>query len=96
MIDCVPAGSAVVVKVATPLPFNCAVPRAVVPSRKVMVPVGAVFPDCGATVAVKVTLWPDVICVTEGESDVVVAVVPAVTITLTVDEMEPKSLPSPP
>ena len=40
MIECVPTVSVDVVKVATPLLFNVPVPSAVVPSRKVTVPVG--------------------------------------------------------
>lgn len=50
---CVPALSAVVAKVATPLPFNVALPRAVVPSRTLMVPVG-VPPVPEVTVAINV------------------------------------------
>ena len=40
MIECVPTVSVDDVKVATPLLFNVPVPRVVVPSRKVTVPVG--------------------------------------------------------
>jgi hypothetical protein len=38
--ECVPTASVDVVKVATPLPFNAPVPRVVVPSRNVTIPVG--------------------------------------------------------
>jgi hypothetical protein len=56
-----PRESVVVVNVATPLAFSVTgpVPSAVVPFRKLMVPVG--IPVAGATaetVAVKVTAWP--------------------------------------
>ena len=40
MIECVPTVSVDVVKVATPPLFKVPVPRTVVPSRKVTVPVG--------------------------------------------------------
>jgi hypothetical protein len=52
----VPAVLKLVVKVATPLPFNAPVPRLAVPFRKVTVPVGV--PALPLTVAVKVTLAP--------------------------------------
>jgi hypothetical protein len=48
----------VVLKVATPLAFSVAVPRVVVPFRKVTVPEGMFVVDWEATVAVNVTLWP--------------------------------------
>ena len=60
-------------KEAAPLALRVAVPRAVVPSRKVTVPVGVVLPDVGETIAVNVTLWPVLICVAEAVSEVVVA-----------------------
>jgi hypothetical protein len=40
VIECVPTVSVDVVKLATPLPFNVPAPSAVVPSRKVSVPLG--------------------------------------------------------
>ncbi len=55
-MECMPAARVVVLNVATPLAFSCAVPRFVVPSRKVTVPVATVLPVGGETVAVKVTL----------------------------------------
>jgi hypothetical protein len=76
------------VKVATPLAFKVPVPRVVVPSRNVTVPVATLLPDCGATVAVNVTLCPLVICAAEAVSVVVVATVLCVTITLTAVETE--------
>src|SRR6266542_1428077 len=52
-----PGVSAVVEKVATPLPFNaCGEPRFVPLSLNCAVPVGVPAPE--VTVAVKVTLWP--------------------------------------
>jgi hypothetical protein len=61
VIAWLPRESVVILNVATPLAFNVTgpVPRVVVPSRKVTVPVGV--PVAGATavtVAVKVTDWP--------------------------------------
>ncbi len=53
-----PRARADVVKVATPTALSAAVPRTDVPSRKVMVPVGAGPTPGSARVAVKVTLWP--------------------------------------
>lgn len=51
---CVPAVSSVVVKVATPLPFNVALPSAVVPSRTLTVPVGVpAVPGVNVAVNVK-------------------------------------------
>jgi hypothetical protein len=45
--------------VAVPAPERLAVPKVIVPpSRKVTVPV-AVPENCGATVAVNVTVWPN-------------------------------------
>jgi hypothetical protein len=48
------AGRVEVLKDATPLEFKVPVPNVVAPSKKVTVPLGAA-PDCGVTVAVKVT-----------------------------------------
>jgi hypothetical protein len=87
-----PVGSAVVVKEAAPLAFSVPVPKAVVPFRKVTVPVGIVFPDWGATDAVKVTLCPGVVCVAEAASDVVVATMVCVTVSVTAEETELASL----
>ena len=57
VILCEPVESVVVTKVAV-LPDNVPVPRVVVPSKKVTVPVGV--PEAVAIVAVKVILWPNV------------------------------------
>src|ERR1700683_1825264 len=59
VIECVPTEREEMLKLATPEPFSVAVPRTVVPSSKVTVPVGV--PDPGTlavTVVVKVTDWP--------------------------------------
>ena len=56
MIECVPGASVEVAKVAT-WAVSVPVPRAVVPSLKVTVPVGG-FAPAVATVAVKVTEAP--------------------------------------
>ena len=53
----VPAGSALVVKVATPVALSVPVPRVVVPLRNVTVPVGYT-PVTAARVFVNVTLAP--------------------------------------
>src|SRR6266571_2235311 len=53
-----PGVSAVVEKVATPLPFNvCGEPRFTPPSLNCTVPVGV--PAADVTVAVNVTFWPE-------------------------------------
>jgi hypothetical protein len=60
VIECVPTASVDVVKVATwnpPTVLKVPVPRAVVPSLKVTVPVGGFVPVV-TTVAVKVTATP--------------------------------------
>lgn len=56
VMECTPAVSIDVVKVATPLLFRVPVPSVVVPSRKTTVPVGV--PPLPATVAVNVTAVP--------------------------------------
>ena len=77
MMLCVPTASAIAAEVATPLEFTVPVPTAVVPSRKVTVPLGGVAaagqPAAGQTVAVKVTVWPRLM----GFDGVSVVVVPA-------------------
>src|SRR5579872_4061978 len=55
---CVPSARVEVVKVASPLVFRLEVPRFVVPSKKVRVPVGVILNPSPATVAVKVTACP--------------------------------------
>jgi hypothetical protein len=52
----VPAASAVVANVATPLPFRLPTPREVEPLKKVTLPAGT--PTVEVTVAVNVTLAP--------------------------------------
>lgn len=54
MIECDPTARVDVVSIALP-PLSVPVPRAVVPSLNVTVPVGV--PDVAVTVAVKVTAW---------------------------------------
>jgi hypothetical protein len=77
-----------VLKEAAPLALRVAVPRAVVPSRKVTVPVGIVLPDVGETVAVNVTLWPVLICVAEAVNAVDVATKVCVTVTVNAVDTE--------
>ena len=63
------------------------VPRVVEPSVKVTVPVGAVVPDAGVTVAVKVRLVPLVAVVAEAVRAVVVEMIgDVVMVTGTADE----------
>jgi hypothetical protein len=70
----VPPGSVVVVRVAVPDALSVPVPRAVVPSRNVIVPVGVVdIPEGGATAAVRVTLPPGAMLALLEVSVVVVA-----------------------
>jgi len=64
-----PTGSVVVEMAATP-PARVAVPRVVLPVTKVTTPVA----DAEDTVAVRVTLWPRVICADEAWSVSVVVV----------------------
>ena len=87
MITWLPAASDVTSRNATPLEFKVPVPRDVAPSRKVTVPFGAVVPDTGLTVAVSVTLAPNV----DGFSDDARATVLAVMFTVWVSaaEVEP-------
>jgi hypothetical protein len=69
-----PVGSAVVEYVATPEEESGPVPRVVLPSMKVTEPVGTVAsPEGPVTVAVKVTLEPEVMLVAEEESAVLLA-----------------------
>ena len=75
-------------KEAKPPPFSVAVPSGVAPSRKVTVPLAAVVPDCGVTLAVKVTFWPTTICMAEADNVVVVATTVCVTVTVTAVEVE--------
>jgi hypothetical protein len=77
-----------VLKKAIPPEFKVAVPRDVPPSMKVTVPVGVVLPVVGETIAVKVTLWPVLICVAEAVNEVVVATKVCVTVTVTAADTE--------
>ena len=75
-MEWLPAESAAVVKVALP-PDNEPVPSVAAPSMKVTVPVGEKPPD---TVAVKLTLWPELGAVEDGDRLVVVDAFPTVTV----------------
>jgi hypothetical protein len=76
-MECEPvAVSDVVAKVATADALRAVVPRVVVPSRNVTVPVGVLVPEDGATVAVRVTDCPTDIVVAEAVKVVVVGVEP--------------------
>jgi hypothetical protein len=60
VILCAPTLRNGVLNVAVPTPPSVPIPRVVVPSLKVTVPVGVPAPgDTGATVAVSVTDWPE-------------------------------------
>ena len=93
MIDCVPTGKELVFMVATALAFKLPVPSAVAPSRNVTVPVGTLPPDCGETVAVKVTLCPVSMAVAELARTVLVT---EVMMTVRGCDVEPASSESPP
>ena len=81
-----PTASELVVRVAWP-EVSVPVPSAVEPSVKVTVPVGAVVPDAGVTVAVKVRLVPLVAVVAEAARAVVVEMTgDVVMVTETADE----------
>ena len=72
---CEPTASDVVVKVATPEALSVPVPKDVVPSRKVTVPVGAAVPDVPTVFDVNVTLAPLVMLSDDAASVVAVGVV---------------------
>ena len=59
MIGWVPTASVLVLKLATPAPFSIPLPMKVVPSRKFTVPTSG--PAGEVTVAVKVTVWVNVL-----------------------------------
>jgi hypothetical protein len=67
----VPAARDAVDSVATPEGFRAAVPRTVLPFRKVTAPVGMAAPFA-CTVAVRVNAWPTAIALGEAERLVVV------------------------
>jgi hypothetical protein len=57
---CVPGASEDVLKAALPLASSGTVPKVVAPSLKVTLPVGVRWPELGVTVALKVTVCPNV------------------------------------
>lgn len=71
---CEPTASDVVVKVATPEALSVPVPKDVVPSMKVTVPVGTAVPDVPTVLEVNVTLAPLVMLSDDAVRVVVVAV----------------------
>ena len=83
------------VSVACPAPFREAIPSFFVPSLKVTVPAGIAVPGALATtVAVKVTAW---LCIEGSREEVTVAVVPSLfTVWVTMEEVLPLKLASPP
>lgn len=89
MMLCVPSASAAVVNVFTPLAFSAPVPRVVVPSRKVIVPVGV--PVVAVRVAVSVTGVPVTTVVADAVRRFVVAKIPTVSVR-TVETEPPKTL----
>ncbi len=90
-----PMARVLVVKVALP-DERTPVPRLVIPSRKVTVPVGVVLPVAGATVPVKVMLVPATAVVAVLERVVVVATeAGALTVMVLIGETLPASLASP-
>ena len=72
-IECVPIARLDVLNVAEPDEFSDVVPNCTAPSLIVTAPVGTPDPDFGATSAVNVIAWPEVACVDDAETDVVVA-----------------------
>jgi hypothetical protein len=79
---------------AVPVALSIPVPNVVVPSRNVTVPVGVADPDAAVTTALKVRLLPATADAAELESAVFVAT-PAVTVTVTAEEVLPLKLASP-
>jgi hypothetical protein len=96
VIECVPTVSVDVVKVATPWLFNVPVPSAVVPSRKVTVPIGV--PEAlDVIVAVNVTGEPPDAEAAELINAAVVAVVAlGVMVSVTAADVLAAKLESPP
>jgi hypothetical protein len=88
---------------ASVLELNDAVPAAnvgmascVCPSRIVTVPVGVPLPEFRATEIFKVSVWPVVSWVAEGEIEVVVAIFAgAETVTVTAEDEDAEKLASP-
>src|SRR5271169_6059401 len=86
VIECVPTDKVEVLNVATPEPFSVAVPRTLVPSSKVTVPVGVPEPGALAvTVVVKVIDSPKADGFTEDDTDVLLA--SSLTVWLTADDV---------
>ena len=80
---------------AVPVALSVLVPKVVVPSRNVTVPVGVAEPDAAETTALKVRLVPVTADAAELESAVFVGT-PAVTVTVTAEEVLPLKFVSPP
>jgi hypothetical protein len=96
LMECEPTLSAASTKVVVPDEFRVPAPTCVAPSVKVTTPVGAADPDFGATVAVKVTAWPEVSCVEGADSEVVVAtLVVAETVIVTAADVDSEKPASP-
>src|ERR1700679_2755182 len=60
VIEPAPTGSVVVEKVVEPEPLSVPVPRVIAPLANVTVPVGTFVPAAGVTLAINVTLAPEV------------------------------------
>ena len=78
-------------KVVLPLD-NVLLPMLTPPSRNVAVPVGVPEPDVGATVAVKVTLWPKTDELSDDDTVVVVLALPLTVCVMAVDVLVLKLL----
>ena len=94
VIEWVPTASDEMVKVAVP-EFTLNVPSVVLPSLKVIVPIGVPEPGANAlTVAVKLMLWLRM----EGVPEVLIAidVVALLTVSLSTEDVLPRNMVSPP
>lgn len=95
VMECAPTERFAAVNCAEPA-LRVAGPSEDCESRNETVPVGAAEPLAGATLALSVTLVPDVICVAEAESNVLVVTLPGTeTTTAITDEVEAVKLVSP-
>src|SRR5215470_6354342 len=92
---CVPTARAEVDSVATPLALSGDAASNVVPSRKLTVPVGAVVPDAGTTVAVNRMVWPNIDGFGDEISDVLVPIDVAITVCTMANDVLVRKLPSP-
>ena len=72
-IECAPIARLDVLNAAAPDEFSDIVPSCVAPSLNVTAPEGTPDPNFGATAAVNVIACPEVACVDDAETDVVVA-----------------------